>query len=97
MLCRFCCSGGGTGITLSNISSCRTTSFSRASRVLWEGGLGAALGVAEAAGVATDEGTGVSDVASEGVVGFGEAVDLTVLAAERERRAFAGFFDGRGV
>ena len=62
-----------------------------------EEAVGGAFGVAEAIGVGTDEGAGVSEAATEGVVGFGEAVDLTVLAAERERRAFAGFLDGRGV
>ena len=57
----------------------------------------AAVGVAVTAGVATEEGTGVSEAATEGVVGFGEAVDLTGLADERDRRGLAGFLDGRGV
>lgn len=87
-------------MALSNDSRCSATS-SDFGLVICEGRLaeagGGALGVAEATGVGTDEGTGVSGAATEGVVGFGEAVDLTVLAAERERRAFAGFLDGRGV
>ena len=89
-------------MALSNDSRCSATS-SDFGLLICEGRLaeagagGGALGVAEAIGVGTDEGTGVSEAATEGVVGFGEAVDLTVLAAERERRAFAGFLDGRGV
>lgn len=86
-------------MALSNISRCLATSsnFGRACEGRLAEAGGAAVGVAEAIGVGTDEGTGVSEAATEGVVGFGEAVDLTVLAAERERRAFAGFLDGRGV
>lgn len=86
-------------MALSNNSRCLATSsnFGTPCEGRLAEAVGGAFGVAEAIGVGTDEGTGVSEAATEGVVGFGEAVDLTVLAAERERRAFAGFLDGRGV
>lgn len=59
--------------------------------------VGGGAGVAEAVGVATDDGAGVSEAAADGVASFGKAAGLEGWAAERERRDFAGFLDGRGV